>query len=356
MSLLLTLAGISGETWSEEITSEPKVLGRAEGVDVRLDHHSVSRQHCRLWLEGDQSYIEDCGSTNGTLVNGVKIQREKLFAGDTILIGRFELIVEDSTLAQQTVNFPEESEPTVEFDDPQDELRYLAATIQRRLTPNRQITLPGLTIEVAYSPCGHLGGDSFEFFRLKDRCVLIVLDPMCHGIKAALAGSLLRTELERWIELTPEPARCLQSVNHELLQLGVRDLYFSAIVASWFPRTQTLVFATSGVHPPLLLREHRVQTLGDEAGGMPLGIANAEGYVEQLMQLKPADRFFLFTDGVAEAVRPAGPEEKAMAAIQRVLEQHAALPMNEQVRQIAAACEHATSDDVLFVGIEVAAS
>lgn len=132
MPLMLTLAGISGETWSEEITSEPKVLGRAETASIRLDHHSVSRQHCRLWVEGEQCFIEDCGSTNGTLVNGVKVSREKIFAGDTLLVGRFELNVEDGDLVKQTVSFPSEPEPTVEFADPQDELRYLAATIQRR--------------------------------------------------------------------------------------------------------------------------------------------------------------------------------------------------------------------------------
>lgn len=356
MPLMLTLAGISGETWSEEITSEPKVLGRAESAAIRLDHHSVSRQHCRLWLEGDHFFIEDCGSTNGTMVNGVKVQREKIFAGDTIIVGRFELIVEDSALAQQTVNFPDALEPTVEFDDPQDELKYLAATVQRRLTPNRQVILPGLTIEVSYTPSGHLGGDSFEYYKLKDRCVLIVMDPMSHGVKAALASSLLRTELERWIELTPEPARCLQSVNHELIQLGVKDLYFSATVASWFPRTQTLVFATSGLYPPLLLRENQIQILGREGGGLPLGVLGTEGYTEQLLQLKPADRLFLFTNGIAEAIRVEDPAEKPIAAITRLIEKHASLPLNEQIQRIVAACEPVPRDDLLLIGIEVAAS
>src|SRR5579872_4164137 len=94
MTFMLTLADISGDTWSEDILETPKVLGRAESADIRLDHTSVSRQHCRFWMEGKLCLIEDCGSTNGTYVNGLKVTKEKLNAGDTIVVGRFELIVE----------------------------------------------------------------------------------------------------------------------------------------------------------------------------------------------------------------------------------------------------------------------
>ena len=45
------LADISGDTWSEDITPAPKVLGRSETADIRLDHSSVSRQHCRFWFD-----------------------------------------------------------------------------------------------------------------------------------------------------------------------------------------------------------------------------------------------------------------------------------------------------------------
>jgi hypothetical protein len=47
----------------------------------------VSRRHAKLTVTGDQIFIQDLGSTNGTFVNGEKIKRARLSEGDRILIG-----------------------------------------------------------------------------------------------------------------------------------------------------------------------------------------------------------------------------------------------------------------------------
>jgi pSer/pThr/pTyr-binding forkhead associated (FHA) protein len=49
----------------------------------------VSRLHCRLDIDGrDQLAVEDLGSTNGTWVNGHKVRRAPLTAGDKLTVGR----------------------------------------------------------------------------------------------------------------------------------------------------------------------------------------------------------------------------------------------------------------------------
>jgi pSer/pThr/pTyr-binding forkhead associated (FHA) protein len=47
----------------------------------------VSRRHAKITVTGDQIFIQDLGSTNGTFVNGEKIKRARLQEGDRILIG-----------------------------------------------------------------------------------------------------------------------------------------------------------------------------------------------------------------------------------------------------------------------------
>jgi hypothetical protein len=47
----------------------------------------VSRKHAKIAMQGDQIWIEDLGSTNGTFVNGEKIKRSRLKEGDRVLIG-----------------------------------------------------------------------------------------------------------------------------------------------------------------------------------------------------------------------------------------------------------------------------
>ena len=65
-----------------------KTMGRAPRADFIVDAPLVSRLHCRLNLETDSLDVEDLGSTNGTWVNGKKVLRSPLTAGDEMRIGR----------------------------------------------------------------------------------------------------------------------------------------------------------------------------------------------------------------------------------------------------------------------------
>ena len=63
------------------------IVGRSSDLDMVLVEDMVSRKHARIAMQGDQIWIEDLGSTNGTFVNGEKIKRARLKEGDRVLIG-----------------------------------------------------------------------------------------------------------------------------------------------------------------------------------------------------------------------------------------------------------------------------
>lgn len=63
------------------------VVGRHEGCDIVLNDSSVSRRHARLELHRGRYTIMDLGSTNGTIVNGIKTGAKVLEPGDTIILG-----------------------------------------------------------------------------------------------------------------------------------------------------------------------------------------------------------------------------------------------------------------------------
>jgi len=70
-----------------------RTLGRATGADFSLDAALVSRVHCRLIvLPGGELEIRDLDSTNGTFVNGKRVQHARLASGDRLQIGRVELV------------------------------------------------------------------------------------------------------------------------------------------------------------------------------------------------------------------------------------------------------------------------
>jgi hypothetical protein len=55
------------------LSDRPLVVGRSHDAGLRLDDEGVSRTHCKVYVRDGLIYVEDLGSANGTLVNGVTI-------------------------------------------------------------------------------------------------------------------------------------------------------------------------------------------------------------------------------------------------------------------------------------------
>jgi hypothetical protein len=65
----------------------PLLVGRASACDVLVTHPSISRRHAVL-VPGERGWsIQDLGSTNGTRVNGQRVDAAPLRAGDEIRLG-----------------------------------------------------------------------------------------------------------------------------------------------------------------------------------------------------------------------------------------------------------------------------
>jgi len=62
-------------------------IGRLDSSDVALADPGASRRHAELRREGDDWVVLDLGSTNGTIVNGKRVNRHRLAKGDRITVG-----------------------------------------------------------------------------------------------------------------------------------------------------------------------------------------------------------------------------------------------------------------------------
>jgi pSer/pThr/pTyr-binding forkhead associated (FHA) protein len=67
------------------------VLGRSRDCDIQLTDTNVSRRHAELRQEGASYWIVDLGSTNGTELNGRRVERARLSDGDRITLGATDL-------------------------------------------------------------------------------------------------------------------------------------------------------------------------------------------------------------------------------------------------------------------------
>jgi pSer/pThr/pTyr-binding forkhead associated (FHA) protein len=78
----------SGVTLKFALKSDEALVGRDSGLPVAIPLDGVSRQHARIHWDGRAYWLEDLKSTNGTLLNGQRIVRERLRHLDVITLGK----------------------------------------------------------------------------------------------------------------------------------------------------------------------------------------------------------------------------------------------------------------------------
>src|SRR6476620_9559730 len=87
MQAVLVMFRSDGERRSFSMARDMTVIGRREDCDLRIPLGEVSRKHCRILRDGDSLKLEDLGSSNGTFLNGSRVQEALLSPGDTIQVG-----------------------------------------------------------------------------------------------------------------------------------------------------------------------------------------------------------------------------------------------------------------------------
>ncbi len=105
------LRGVSGSYRDREHFLEKEVftIGRAPGLDLILADRMVSGRHARIVHQDDGYWLEDLNSTNGTFVNGARVDRHRLRTGDRIAFDRVEFVFEDPQDVPRTVMAPVEA-------------------------------------------------------------------------------------------------------------------------------------------------------------------------------------------------------------------------------------------------------
>ena len=88
-----------------QITKDKTTLGRRPYNDIVIDNLAVSGEHAVLQMVGQDVFIEDLNSTNGTYINGKAIKKQLLSHNDTVEIGKYKIkyLVEDGTDYEKTM-------------------------------------------------------------------------------------------------------------------------------------------------------------------------------------------------------------------------------------------------------------
>jgi serine phosphatase RsbU (regulator of sigma subunit) len=182
----------------------------------------------------------------------------------------------------------------------------VARRIQHALLPKDLPELEGWEIARHYQPAREVGGDFYDFLRLEDgRVGLVIGDCSGKGIAAALVmantQSVLRAVAQRE-GITP--GRVLEEANEVLYAYIPPTMFITCLYAILDPESGGLVYANAGHDLPYLHRNSEAEEL--RARGMPLGLMPGMSYEEKETVLNVGVAALFYSDGLVEAHDPKG--------------------------------------------------
>ena len=78
------------------LRNRPVTIGRAPDNDIPIDNLAVSNYHARVYVEAGSLVLEDLNSLNGIFLNDIRVERAMLKDGDSILIGKHNILVDEA--------------------------------------------------------------------------------------------------------------------------------------------------------------------------------------------------------------------------------------------------------------------
>ena len=182
----------------------------------------------------------------------------------------------------------------------------VAGEIQKAILPCRFPPFPEITdldIYASMTPAKEIGGDFYDFFRLdEDRIGLVIADVSGKGVPAALFMAVSNTLL-RSIALTKDNSReCIEELNRLICRVNVNSMFVTVFYGILNHRTGALDYTNGGHNPAYVLRgkNGELERLG-HFPNLVIGGFEDFSYKSESAQLDPGDSLFLYTDGITEA-------------------------------------------------------
>jgi phosphoserine phosphatase RsbU/P len=186
----------------------------------------------------------------------------------------------------------------------------VVANIQRSLLPAQLPSIPSLDLATFYRPSRRAGGDYYDFFPLPGgQWGILIADVSGHGTPAAVLMAVTHSIAHAHPGPPTPPGVLLGYVNGHLARRYTNSsgAFVTAFYGIYDPARRHLTYACAGHNPPRLKRcQDGTLAVLDQAGGLPLGLLEAEEYPDCALPLQPGDQIIFYTDGITEAHNPAG--------------------------------------------------
>jgi hypothetical protein len=288
---LVSVEGPDTGRWIK-LGERPVTGGRGPNLDIVLVDSQVSRLHLLVSVIDGTVHVEDLGSTNGTFIDGQRIdKRAVLPVGSVLRVG-------DHSFKCERCSFRNQERAEKQHRDLE-----RAATYVRSLLPAPARDGPMRT-EWMFLPSARLGGDAFGYEQLDPQTfVIYLIDVSGHGVGAAmLSVSVLNVLRQRAVPHTDfkDPTQVLTSLNSMFQMDRHDDQYFTMWYGVYDTLDRTLTYASAGHHPGYLVPPDRTSALPLKTSGLMLGAVPDSRFKAAQTRIPADSSLYLFSDGVFE--------------------------------------------------------
>lgn len=180
----------------------------------------------------------------------------------------------------------------------------LARMVQSALMPKPPAPRGMLRVAVRYQPANQLGGDVYDFARLDDgRLAVLVADISGHGVNSALLSGMVKTLAAPALAAGAPPSQVLDGLDVEIEKYFPDGYFCTAFALLMDEATGAFDFAGVGHPPALVVGPHGTRHLDSEPG--LLGIGMAGDVITNSDHLRPGESLLIHTDGLTDAMDPA---------------------------------------------------
>ncbi len=184
----------------------------------------------------------------------------------------------------------------------------IARQVQLQLLPPKDPELEGFDISAYNFPTEEVSGDYYDWVRIYDDQIgIVIADVSGKGVPAALLMAFLRASLRAATHIGYAPHISMSKVNYLLWESIERNQFVTGFYGTLDATNRTLAYSNAGHNPPFLL-DVEGKAHFEKRGGVPLGMFRDTRYYEYYATIESGQMLVLYTDGVTEAMNPAGEE------------------------------------------------
>ena len=183
----------------------------------------------------------------------------------------------------------------------------MARDIQAAQLPSASAAFPDrkdFEICASMIPAKEVGGDFYDFFLVDDdHLAMVIADVSGKGIPASLFMMISKILIKNRLMAGDSPSAALEKVNNQLIETN--NIKPKQFVTVWLAvlelSTGKGIAANAGHEHPVLKRADGLYELVEYRHSPPVSLIGKLRFREHEFELKPGDRIFVYTDGVAEA-------------------------------------------------------